>query len=86
MPNDDGVSDIDVPSRPLQDISQAIALFGWMDLDLVRDVDFRRSTICYCFTLGSGAISWSSKKQPTIILSSTKVEYRATCYGTYKAV
>jgi hypothetical protein len=26
------------------------------------------------FSFGSGAISWSNKKQPTITLSSTKVE------------
>ena len=43
-------------------------------------------TTGYCFTLGSCAISWSSKKQPTISLSSTKVEYRASCFGTCKAV
>ena len=36
-----------------------------------------RSTSGYSFTLGSGAVSWSSKKQPTIsALSSTKVEYK----------
>ena len=28
------------------------------------------------FSLGSGAISYSNKKQPTIALSSTKVEYK----------
>ena len=39
------------------DISQAIALFGWTDLDWASDVDFCHSTTCYCFTLGSGAIS-----------------------------
>jgi hypothetical protein len=28
------------------------------------------------FSFGSGAISWSSKKQPTITLSSMKAEYK----------
>ena len=44
------------------DISQVVALFGWTDLDWAGDVDSRHSTTGYCFTLDSGAISWSSKK------------------------
>ena len=30
------------------------------------------------FNLGSGAISWCSKRQPTVSLSTTKAEYKAT--------
>jgi hypothetical protein len=29
------------------------------------------------FSFGSGAVSWSNKKQPTIALSNTEVEYRS---------
>ena len=36
----------------------------------------KRSTSGYSFTLSSGAMSWSSKKQPIVALSSTEVEYR----------
>jgi hypothetical protein len=36
----------------------------------------RRSTSGFLFSFGSGVISWINKKQPTVALSSTKVEYR----------
>ena len=37
----------------------------------------RRSISGYVFTLGGGAISWSSKKQSTMVLSTTEAEYIA---------
>ena len=69
-----------------RDSSSEIHLIGWTDSDWAGDIDSRRSTTGYCFTLGSGAISWSSKKQPTVALSSTEAEYRAACSGTCEAV
>ncbi|MCO5601528.1 hypothetical protein L7F22_055650 [Adiantum nelumboides] len=36
----------------------------------------RWSTIGFMFTLGSATITWTSKKQPTVALSSTEAEYR----------
>ena len=65
---------------------EEVYLRGWTDSDWAGDVDDRRSTTGYCFTLGSGAISWSSKKQPTVALSSTEAEYRAACAGTCEVV
>jgi len=38
------------------------------------------------FSFGSGVINWSSKKQPTIALSSTEAEYRGAAITTCEVV
>ncbi|XP_020216916.1 uncharacterized protein LOC109800547 [Cajanus cajan] len=50
-------------------------LIGFVDSDFTGDMDDRKSTTGYVFKLGSGAIAWSSKKQPIVTLSSTEAEY-----------
>ena len=52
-----------------------IALQGYVDVDMVGDRDSRRSTIGYVFTVGGTAISWVSKIQIVVALSTTKAEY-----------
>ncbi|MCO5603060.1 hypothetical protein L7F22_057204 [Adiantum nelumboides] len=54
--------------------------------DWARDIDGRRSVTGYCFSLGSGVISWISKKQPTVALSSTEAEYKAVCFASCEAL
>ena len=51
------------------------ALEGYTDTDWAGDRDTRRSTSGFLFNLGSDAISWSSKRQPTVALSSCEAEY-----------
>jgi Reverse transcriptase (RNA-dependent DNA polymerase)/GAG-pre-integrase domain len=51
---------------------------AWADADWAGDPHSRRSTSGYVFMLNGGAISWRSKLQPTVALSSTEAEYRAS--------
>lgn len=62
------------------------ALIGFSDSDWAADLDERRSTTGYVFTLYGGAISWMCKRQPTVALSSTEAEYMATVATIQEAV
>jgi len=53
-----------------------LQVHGYTNVDWVGNVSDRRSTSGFMFFFRSGVVSWSSKKQPTIALSSTKAEYR----------
>ena len=61
-------------------------LSGYTDADWVGDQDTRRSTSGYVFDVGSAAISWSSKRQPTVALSSCEAEYIGQTQATKEAV
>ncbi len=48
-----------------------------MDVNWVGNVSNIRSTSGFMFSFGSGDVSWSNKKQPTVALSSTQAGYRS---------
>lgn len=50
---------------------------GYTDADWGGDVDTRKSTTGYVFTMQGGAISWNVKRQPTVALSSCEAEFMA---------
>ena len=50
-------------------------LIGFVDSDYAGDQDDRKSTSGYVFVLGTGAISWSSRKQKIVTLSTTEAHF-----------
>jgi hypothetical protein len=59
---------------------------GYCDSDWGSSKDDRRSVTGYTFMLGGGAVSWQSKKQPTVALSSVEAEYMAACQAAREAL
>ena len=57
--------------------TKVVKLVGYTDSDWTRDVETRKNTSGYTFHLGTGAISWSSKKQSIVALSTVEAEYMA---------
>jgi hypothetical protein len=53
------------------------ALLGYSDSDYANCVDTSHSISSYCFSLSSGVISWSSRKQKVVADSSCYAEYIA---------
>ena len=62
------------------------AIIGYSDADWAGDMQDRRSTSGNVFLLGGGAITWSSRKQSSVALSTVEAEYMALSVATQEAV
>jgi transposase InsO family protein len=66
---------------------EKLCLVGYSDSDMAGDVDDRKSTTGFVFFLGSNLISWTSRKQMVVALSSCEAEYiaaaSAACQGVW---
>lgn len=60
--------------------------FGYVDSDYAGDVDARRSTEGHIFFVGGGPVSWTSKRQETVALSTVEAEYMAFTRATQQAI
>ena len=65
---------------------QLTTLSGYSDSDWAGDYDTRKSTSGFIFGVGSAAISWSSKLQPTVALSTCEAEYIGQTNATKEAI
>jgi hypothetical protein len=59
---------------------------AYCDVDWVGNMDDHKYASSYVFLLGNGVISCSNKKQTSIAMSSTKVQYMATSQATKQAM
>jgi len=62
--------------RIFYEAKNQLQIHGYTDANWAGNVSDRRLTSGFMFSFGSGAVSWNSKKQPTIALSSTEAEYK----------
>jgi len=60
---------------------KALELSVYCDASWADAADQRRSTSGYLIYLGTGCISWKTRVQPTVSLSTTEAEYKSLCEG-----
>ena len=67
-------------------VNQKINLKGYVDSDWAGNAIDRKSTSGCCFSMGSGLISWFSKKKSYVALTTAEVEYAAACSASCEVV
>ncbi|GLJ52115.1 hypothetical protein SUGI_1108460 [Cryptomeria japonica] len=65
---------------------EGIRLMGYTDADWAGSTTDKRSTSGCCFSLGLGVVSWFSRKQKSVALSSAESEYIAASMATCEAI
>ena len=65
---------------------KSLAVVGYSDADWASDINSRRSTTGYIFFMSGGPVSWKSKLQPTVALSTSEAEYMALSFSAQEAL
>jgi len=67
-----GTSDYGLCYQGRPGLDRVLDIRGFVDAEWAGDLDQRRSTSGYVFNLFGGAVSWISKKQSVVALSTTE--------------
>eukprot|EP00253_Pinus_taeda_P011152 PITA_11152 len=81
-----GTSDYGLCYQGRPGLDRVLDIYGFVDVDWAGDLDQIRSTSGYVFNLFGGAVSWMSKKQSVVALSTTEEEYMAATHASKEAV
>eukprot|EP00253_Pinus_taeda_P008385 PITA_08385 len=81
-----GTSDYGLCYQGRPGLDRVLDIHGFLDAGWAEDLDQRRSTSGYVFNLFGGAVSWMSKKQSVVALSTTEAEYTVATHASKEAV
>ena len=68
------------------DTQYLLTTLGYTDSNFAGDISERKFIMGYCFFLVRGVISWCSKKQHTVLTSTTEAEYITIGHAARQAV
>jgi hypothetical protein len=83
------VNDVNMPSgyfRGYQPEKLVAQLSLYVDADFANNLDTRHSVSGFAFFLCDGPVTWQSRTQPTVALSSMESEYMAASAATQEAL
>ena len=74
------------PPLPFDKLTIEGILHGYSDADWAGQTDDRRSTSGYVFFVAGGPVSWQSKTQKSVALSTAEAEYMALSDASKEAL
>ena len=81
-----GTSDYGLCYQGRLGLEGVLDIHGFVDANWAGDLDQRRSTSGYVFSLFGDTVSWMSKRQFVVALSTTEAEYIAATHASREAV